>query len=471
MTSSLAERILDAFPSGSYSLSAFLRLLDIVETDAVPTAAVECRIQPRLLINPSFVRQHAATPEKLLMLVMHELHHVLLGHTTLFARVTPVQNFVFDAVINGIVCRMFPRAEYLAFFRDYYSAESFPECLLAPPPGWPGAKLRTAPGVLALPNEWRGLVRQVHLALYSEAGATYQEVYELLPKLLGRLRTRSSSSAKGPRPDLDDLVKRVPLLGGHGQDEQLDSGLEVRSPVLFDIVRSVVEEWPQPPDPIRGRSLADVLEEGAVSARRVPSNRARLRKLIRKIAGVDGCSLLRRVREDRLEAPTPIPTLARRSLVLRALGHEPLLHPGAAAFKRRAPAGERVHVYLDVSASMDSVLGALYAAIVDCAGLVAPTVHLYSTKIADITLAQLRAGRRKTTGGTGIGCVAEHMASHRVTRALLVTDGWVGKPDGQHHATLAKARLAVAYLGDSLNQTDLQAVARHTCILSKGAPQ
>ena len=49
--SAIAERILDCFPSGSYALSALLRLLDIVETDTVPTAAVECRAQPRLLVD------------------------------------------------------------------------------------------------------------------------------------------------------------------------------------------------------------------------------------------------------------------------------------------------------------------------------------------------------------------------------------------------------------------------------------
>ena len=87
--SALSERILDTFPSGAYALSGLLRLMDIVETTAIPTAAVECRAQPRMLINPEFVAQHAATPEKLLMLVMHELHHILLGHTTLFPRFTP----------------------------------------------------------------------------------------------------------------------------------------------------------------------------------------------------------------------------------------------------------------------------------------------------------------------------------------------------------------------------------------------
>ncbi len=32
-------------------MTALLRLMDIVATDALPTAAVECRVQPRLLVN------------------------------------------------------------------------------------------------------------------------------------------------------------------------------------------------------------------------------------------------------------------------------------------------------------------------------------------------------------------------------------------------------------------------------------
>ena len=80
----LSDRILDCFPSGSYAMSGLLRLLDIEETTSIPTAAVECKLQPKLLMNPEFVATHAQTPEKLLMLVMHELHHVLLGHCLLY---------------------------------------------------------------------------------------------------------------------------------------------------------------------------------------------------------------------------------------------------------------------------------------------------------------------------------------------------------------------------------------------------
>jgi hypothetical protein len=238
---SLAERILDTFPSGSYALSALLRLMDIVESTSVPTAAVECRVQPRLLMNPEFVARHANTSEKLLALVMHELHHVLLGHTTLFPRITPVQNFVFDAVINGLVCRMFPAEEHTSFFTDFYSADAFPECLLRPPAGWPGSgpvKPATPGGIASLPEPGREIVREVHEALYSWGGATYQEVFDALPKLLDA-----------------QAIAGIPLLGGHGADGVPDGELEHHSPLLFEIVRGIVAQWPQPPDPIRGQSL------------------------------------------------------------------------------------------------------------------------------------------------------------------------------------------------------------------------
>lgn len=447
----LAERILDAFPSGAYALSALLRLMDIVESTEVPTAAVECRVQPRLLVNPEFVAKHARTSEALLMLVMHELHHVLLGHTTLFPRVTKVQNFVFDAVINGLVCRMFPGKDHTAFFTDYYDAGSFPQCLLRPPPGWPGDAV-VADGIAALPDPQRQLVGEVHAALYSSAGATYQEVFEALPRLLAV-----------------QVIEGIPLLGGHKEGGESGTQLDKRSPVLFDIVRGIVEQWPQPPDPIRGRSLADVLNPTTVEARRPPSSRSVLRGLIRKVAGFSNAGAIRRLRTDPTEAPTPIPGLGRRSMVLRALGQEPLLHTGQVAWRRPVLAGERVHVYLDVSGSMDAVKGPLYGAVLDCEALIHPVVHLFSTRVADISLAELRRGVCQSTGGTDIACVAEHMATNRVRRALLVTDGWVGKPCGQHQRTLAEAKIAVAFLGTNLNQTDLKGVTNHTATLSIGA--
>jgi hypothetical protein len=445
----MASRILDTFPSGSYALSALLRLMDIVVSTSVPTAAVECRVQPRLLINPQFVAQHAQTPEKLLMLVMHELHHVLLGHTTLFPRTTAVQNFVFDAVINGVICRMFPGNEYTALMTDYYDAASFPHCLLRPPPGWPG-KSRTAAGIAALPQAQQVRVKEIHAALYSASGASYQEVYEALPKLLDA-----------------DLIASVTLMGGHSDVSTLGD-LSGGNPLLFDLVRSIVEHWPQPPDPIQGRSLADVIQSTVAYGKTPPSARQTLRGLMRKVAGFKRDGQVRRLRVDKLEVQTPMPSLSRRDVVLRALGSQPLLHSGSVSWRHPVRFGERVHVYLDVSGSMDRIKGALYGAVLDCAAFVHPRVHLFSTKVADVTLAELRRGVCQSTGGTDINCVAEHMKDNRVQRALLVTDGWVGKPTGEQHRILDQARVAVAYLGHNINQSDLLAVARHSATLSLG---
>ena len=451
--STLSDRILDTFPSGAYALSGLLRLMDIVETTSVPTAAVECRLQPRLLINPQFVARHAQTPEKLLMLVMHELHHVLLGHTTLFPRLTPEQNFVFDAVINGIVCRMFPRAEYTAFFSDYYQAGSFPQCLLRPPPLWPE---KTASQALSSqvpegmqPEQWKHIC-EVHQALYSDTGASYKEVFDLLPCML-----------KG------QVLGDIPLIGGHEEGDPAGQ-LEQKSPVLFEIVRELVEQWPQPPDPIKGRSLADVLQSINVNAKKVPSNRAILRKLICKVAATQGYGHIPRRELQGFETLTPIPVLSRRSAVQHALGSPTLLYPGVVPWVRRRFSGQRVHVYIDVSGSMSGILRPLYGAVLDCEDLVFPSVHLFSTQVTNITPKQLRAGVCKSTGGTDIACVAGHMAAHKVRRALLITDGWVGQPRGSHLKTLSEARLAVAYLGENTNHGDLQAVTNHSAQLTLG---
>src|SRR5207248_11367022 len=58
----------------------------------------------------------------------------------------------------------------------------------------------------------------------TRAGASYQEVFEILPTLLS-----------------EDAIGEIPLLGGHAEGGAAKGNLEQRSPVLFDIVRRVVE--------------------------------------------------------------------------------------------------------------------------------------------------------------------------------------------------------------------------------------
>ncbi len=110
MNETLALRLLNALPAAAYEVTALLGLLRVEESRDVPTAAVTCERRPVLKLNPDFVAEHCASDDHLFMLVMHELHHVLLGHTRLFPRATPLHNVAFDTVINALLCTRFPAA-------------------------------------------------------------------------------------------------------------------------------------------------------------------------------------------------------------------------------------------------------------------------------------------------------------------------------------------------------------------------
>jgi hypothetical protein len=127
----------------------------------------------------------------------------------------------------------------------------------------------------------------------------------------------------------------------------------------------------------------------------------------------------------------------------------------------RRPTCDRVHVYLDVSGSIGEFKGALYGAVIDCSEIVHETVHLFSTKVFDVSMRQLRRGDCRTTNGTSIECVAAHMRKHRVRRAVLLTDGAVGIPGATAQATLQGATLGVALTPGYNIRTDLQSVVRH----------
>ncbi|SVB96271.1 uncharacterized protein METZ01_LOCUS249125, partial [marine metagenome] len=79
----LLDRIWNAIPVTQQSFLKLLGLLEIEITTEIPTASVTTGSCSRLRINPEFVAKNCKTDDKLGMLVMHELFHVLLGHTRL----------------------------------------------------------------------------------------------------------------------------------------------------------------------------------------------------------------------------------------------------------------------------------------------------------------------------------------------------------------------------------------------------
>jgi len=333
-----------------------------------------------------------------------------------------VQNWAFDCVINAQLCLTYPQPHWTALFRRCYGADVLPEALLRPPAGWGTDQEQWLPGRAG----------EVHRALYSDRSTSYSDLYALLTTVLAPGEGRAGEG---------DALGSQRLLGDHG-DRPDD---EAPADVLREL-RGIVAEWPME----RRRSGRD--QGGAPAQDCVGRARARaeavrtIRQALLAVAdlgqGMRGTPARERAASPGLLPYAPRPQ--RADFVRQALGSPVLLHP-AAVVADRLVTRERVHLYLDVSGSMDACLPVLYAALRPLEGLLHPQAHLFSTLIHDVDVHRLRRGVRVTTGGTDVTPVTEHLIARGVRRAVLLTDGWVGAVPQEHARALGRrgARVAV----------------------------
>jgi len=407
----LRERIYAAFPVAEPAFLKLLGLLDIEATDQVRTAAVTTGLRSRLQINPAFIADYCPSDTDLTMLVLHELYHVVLGHTRLFPRATLAQNWAFDAVINAQLCQLFPLAHQTALFRRLYPADVFPLAMLRPPEGW-----RT-------PQEhWvlDGPAGRVHRALYQETSVSYTQLYDLLPEAAIDCGTLSLAD----------------LLGAHDNDDALPADLAAE-------VRTLIARWPMA-EQRSGRDPGGPTEWNAVRLARARGDAVRVIRtaiLVLAEGGRNGTSAS--VHSDWAPLPSVLPYRTgpdRRADLRTAAGETALFHRSSLEQPDRSQ-GQRVHVYVDTSGSMSDALPGVYSALIPLLDWIDPAIHLFSTELIDVTHADLRRGITASTCGTSIEPVTAHVLAHGVRRALILTDGWVGEIPSQHAIELKAKRV------------------------------
>lgn len=442
----LTERLIGCLPAATFEFETLCRLTDIVATREVPTAAVECVERPRLLINPDFVRQHCLRDEHLFLLVMHELWHVLLAHTRLYPRATQAQNIAFDAIINAGLARELPAPEYRGFFEALNPADRFPGLLLRPPPGWPSDPVYRKTG----PPGTTALLRRLYPADPTGPLPLHSEILELLEQQPETVHAMAGTTV---------------LLGDHGD---VTAEAQVLDDELFgDIVRRIVGSWPPPPFPLTGRDAGGEVRDWQSAFAPVPADARRaFARVLRTALGPLAGSLERRTRALDREATVTgvLPSASDRLRPARTLlGLPPTLwqerrpQPGRA----RLPVG-RAHVYIDVSGSMQQLLPQLAALLLPYVASRQAELFQFSTAVVPLTLAALRAGALRTTGGTGIDCVLEHaLGNRRLTRALVLTDGYTGTPraDLAEQIRARGLRLSVVLPAESAWTKDLAGIA------------
>jgi hypothetical protein len=435
----IRERIFNVLPAASYQMEKLFGLFDIEFSTETETAAVECRTTPRLLLNKGFLDKYCQDDGDLFLLILHELYHVILGHTRLFPRVALIDNIVFDAVINSMLSRTVGRTVGTSLFTRTNGYDSLPERLLRPPPGWPD-EFRAA--IAALPKEEQRIID----LLYGPAEPselTYRDIYELL---------RSELSGC--------FAPNVLLLGSHGSEQHTDA-------LLTEAVRQIVEGWPPPPFRIAGRDQGRSAEDFWLQPADKPGSafQKAFESVLRKcgVRARRGAAVYRRqVTSRQRSVETVLPNARdRRIHALRVLlGQDPLFYRSELSEQRPRPMRVPiVHLYLDISGSMTGCLPYLSAACRDPFKRGELKIFAFSTVVSKINGHDLSKAPLKNTWGTDINAVLEHMTAiptgRRPKVILIATDGYVGRGRTNLIRNLVRTRVVVA-LADSWYATDLQ---------------
>ncbi|GAB4524934.1 MAG: hypothetical protein OHK0046_40150 [Anaerolineae bacterium] len=430
----ITKRLLRSLPTTRFEMNTLTRLAGIETTRALPTAAVECKRRPRLLINPDFVEAHCKRDEHLFLLVMHELWHVLLGHTRMYPRMTDAQNIAFDAIINAGLMREFNAPEYMGFFDQLNPADQFPGCLLRPPVGWPHNPVY--PEEIGPPG-----TAQIIMRLYPAQNSrnTRMPLYEEVLNLLLRAG-----------------IFPMPLLLGNHSDEPIND------PYMKEMMKQVTQEWPEI-KMLEGRGYGGYvgrrtfhINPASEDARRVFS-----RTLQRTLLPRQGRQHSKARMSVKSEGGNGVLPNAhdRLSPAKRALGAPGTIWAQPGTTKARVPEHpSRSFVYLDVSGSMNFVLSNLLHLLVPYVAKGHAEAYQFSTQVHGLPFNQLNKGMLTTTGGTDINCVLEHALKVEpyVQRVLIVTDGQVGPP---------LPHLASAVQDRAMR---LHVVLPHGCRLDKG---
>ena len=454
--SQIVGRLLASLPAASFEMETFARLAGIVMTRKIPTAAMECQLRPRLLINPDFVAKYCKRDEHLFLLVMHELWHVLLAHTSLYSRITQIQNIAFDAVINAGLSRQFNKPAYRGFFEELNPPDKFPHLLLRPPVGWP--ENPQYPSDIG-PVGTQRILRQLYPKhrFFAPRAPFYKEILDLIKQ---DMRERGM------------LVDGMPvLLGDHESDGEAS---DTDNPYLKDMIERLSENWPALPPGLKKPGKGSATREQQIDlwaasyeARRafaevlrrcLGQNHGLVRKRHRvPIPGISGTSVLPNGRDRLIHAR-------------RQLGTQGTIWSQPNDVKARIQEKHRrAHVYIDVSGSMSKLIPNLLGLILPYVAHGKADIFQFSTVVEPLPLSQLRKGMLRTTGGTSILCVMKHILEMTppVRNVLILTDGFTGRPRQDHIQQFAanNIRVHVVLPAEKGNERHLSSIATSITVL------
>jgi hypothetical protein len=403
-------------------------------------------------VNLDFLNAHCRTDAHVKAVICHEFLHVVLRHTEAKGPFTVERHLAFDAVINAIIHRQFGEA-YSSMMAEYYKGESGLMRLLRPMargelnslrdyhwhwasvPQWVSAWEALYEGKLVVDDIEalaRELRRQGGKAARAEGGAAG-----------GRSGSGCGGAGGGGKAGGCELPEGIgDFLGDH---ENLGRGVpEEMKEAMGEVLRQMGDTgiWRD----AKGRGVGGGAGAVLLEARNEPMRRweRKTLEILRRHLTPDRRS--RRTRLEETEYRLPVLSPRDRRAFVRALWGTFLPEATWSADRRRGQG--TAQVYLDVSGSMDDEMPAVIALLARLSRYIRRPFWAFSTEVAPAVIEKGGLLNTRTTGGTRLGCVLEHIAKTRPEAAVVLTDGYVEQLERRDIMKIKGTRLHILVTRD-----------------------
>ncbi|MEY2949523.1 MAG: hypothetical protein RLZZ248_724 [Bacteroidota bacterium] len=359
-----------------------LSIADIIFTEGIPTMAVSLTSPPVLKINLSFLNEHAQSDNDVKAVLMHEFLHVLLKHTEQYELNNPILNIALDAIINAIIHRTMGR-EYSDFFSRFYRKKGFLVLL---------QHMESA-------DFTDDFMAHVHHKIYSNQLAA-DDLYELLRLLTPKIHLKAGACF-------------TPLGNHEVEYETSEFGKELLDAIMRQMDGTQI--WSKPKTRGSNERNTNLLQRCQLAQLR--DWQTALLQQMQPLFLPDHPAQKRYRRGD---LHLPILSHSDRRKLAQGL-YTPLLPISRHHINESIR--ESVTVYLDVSGSMDHAIVALINLLFKFRRQIRTPIWGFSNSVFPATF---KGGKLdyKTTFGTEIKCVIDHIVEHRITKCLIITDGY-----------------------------------------------
>lgn len=402
--------IQDMIAENPLACRALLEISDIEFTDKVKTMAVSLSAKPVLKINPGFCNRHLKSENDVKAVLLHEFLHVLLLHTEKYKISTPLLNIALDAIINSIIFR-YKGMEYADFFRRFYEADDIRMLLKPVEDRW---------DYILEENHWYDINEKIYLGKYCA-----DDLFELLTYLRSKIKTK----------ELEEIV----LLGNHEDNIEIPDKIKE---ILDGMMKKMdgVLIWNKPN--MRGVGFERKPENHDILKFKVRKWEKSTYNLLKKSLVKD-----KKVKTEMTTTEISLPVLTSNDRRALARFQFSGIIPLSKTEYQTKTDSQLVSIYLDVSGSMDKELEAIISLLSHFRPYIKMPLWVFSNEVEEARFVNGKL-EYKTTFGTSVSCVFDHLRKNKTKKCLIVTDGYVEKMNDLMLKDLRKSDIKVLVSAD-----------------------